>query len=159
MRTLSYTEEFIKALYLKIGMMTPLQLNFKTIAKSLGIHLFCWPHPSQALFFVNTGYIMINENLTPQQQWQDFCHELCHILLHTGHQGRMPPLFRSYQEYKASNFMYHACVPTFMLDALEPAVLTAHNIQHLFNVEYEFAMQRLERYLNNLNPMPNLNIS
>lgn len=157
MKTLSYTEEFIKSLYLKIGIATPLQLCFKTITQSLGVHIFYWSNSSQALFFAETGYIMLNDKLTRQQQWQDFCHELCHVILHTGHQRRMPPSFREYQEYKANNFMYHACVPTFMLDTLVPTALTAHNIQQLFNVEYDFALKRLEQYLNKRNFMVNQN--
>ncbi|MCS1383525.1 hypothetical protein NXZ75_15050, partial [Lysinibacillus sphaericus] len=54
--------------------------------------------------------------------------------------------FREYQEYKANNFMYHACVPSFMLDELEPSDLTVENVQRLFNVEYDFAFKRLEQY-------------
>lgn len=145
---LTYTEEFIKILYLKIGMTTPMTLTLKSIVKSLGIHVFYWPEKSQALFFNDTGYIMLNNNLTSQQQWQDFCHELCHILLHTGRQKHMFPLFREYQEYKANNFMYHACVPSFMLDEIEPSNLTVEYVQQQFNVEYDFAFKRIEQYYN-----------
>lgn len=45
--------------------------------------------------------------------------------------------------------MYHACVPSFMLDFLEIKDLTTstlHKIQGLFNVEYDFAQQRLKQY-------------
>ncbi|MEQ6048477.1 ImmA/IrrE family metallo-endopeptidase [Lysinibacillus capsici] len=70
-------------------------------------------------------YIFLNNQLTICQSWQDFGHELGHVLLHMGNQQRMYPLFREYQEYKANNFMYHACVPSFMLDELEPTELTS----------------------------------
>lgn len=63
----------------------------------------------------------------------------------------MPPLFREYQEFKANNFMYHACVPTFMLDELNICDSTAVTVswtQKLFNVEHEFAKTRIEQYLN-----------
>ncbi|MGG2054651.1 ImmA/IrrE family metallo-endopeptidase [Lysinibacillus pakistanensis] len=148
MVTLTYTEEFIKALYLKIGMTKPLSLNLKAIVESLGIHVFHWPEKSQALFFGDTGYIMLHNNLTPQQQWQDFCHELAHVLLHTGDQGSMSPLFREYQENKANNFMYHACVPSFMLEEIEPSNFTVEFVQQKFNMEFDFALKRLEQYHN-----------
>ncbi|MGE7944095.1 ImmA/IrrE family metallo-endopeptidase [Lysinibacillus xylanilyticus] len=90
----------------------------------------------------------MNEQLTPQQQWQDFCHELAHVLLHTGDQGRMSPLFHEYQENKANNFMHHACVPSFMLDEIEPSNLTVEYVQQKFNEEYDFALKRLEQYHN-----------
>ncbi|QPA52741.1 ImmA/IrrE family metallo-endopeptidase [Lysinibacillus sphaericus] len=61
----------------------------------------------------------MNERLTKQQLWQDFCHELCHLLMHNGQQRRMSRLCRDYQENEANNFMLHACMTTFMLDQLE----------------------------------------
>lgn len=140
------TEDFIQKLYNRIGISKPQKLDFQTIAMHLIIRLFYWSDKSQALFFKNHKYIFLNVQLTPQQQWQDFCHELGHVLLHTGNQKRMYPLFREYQEYKANNFMYHACVPSFMLDELEPSDLTVENVQRLFNVEYDFAFKRLEQY-------------
>lgn len=142
----TYTEHFIKNIYLRINILTPEMLNFQKISTSIGIQVFYWQDKSQALFFKDQSYIFLNEQLTPQQQWQDFCHELGHVLLHTGNQRRMYPLFREYQEYKANNFMYHACVPSFMLDELEPTELTVENVQRLFNVEYDFAFKRLEQY-------------
>lgn len=98
------------------------------------------------------AYIFLNEQLTPQQLWQDFCHELAHVLLHIGHQGRMSLLFREYQEHKANNFMYHACMPSFMLDQLDLydcTPLTVIQLQGLFNVEYDFAEKRLTQYISN----------
>lgn len=142
----THTEDFIRELFYCINILLPNQLGFHKIAVLLGIHIFYWSNESQALFLKENAYIFLNNQLTPQQQWQDFCHELGHILLHTGNQQRMYPLFREYQEYKANNFMYHACVPSFMLDELEPSDLTVENVQQLFNVEYDFAFKRLEQY-------------
>lgn len=148
----THTEDFIREFYTQMGILTPQQLNFQTIAIQLEIRLYYWPDKSQALFLKNHAYIFLNEKLKDQQQWQDFCHELAHVLLHSGHQGRMSPLFREYQENKANNFMYHACVPSFMLDELEQSDASAFTVQHvqqLFNVEYDFAVKRLEQYISN----------
>ncbi len=60
----------------------------------------------------------------------------------------MSPLFREYQENKANNFMYHACVPSFMLDEIELSDLTVEYVQQNFNVEYDFAFKRMEQYFN-----------
>lgn len=54
--------------------------------------------------------------------------------------------------------MYHACMPTFMLDELvenDPS-LTIKDLQLIFNVEYDFAVKRLTQYFNNKN-MPKWN--
>ncbi|MFE3576861.1 ImmA/IrrE family metallo-endopeptidase [Lysinibacillus sp. NPDC059133] len=148
----TYTENLIKELYNRMGILTPQNLDFQTIAMQLQIQVFYWPDNSQALFLKERAYIFLNELLTKQQQWQDFCHELAHVILHIGYQGRMSPLFRDYQENKANNFMYHACIPSFMLDKLEQSVdnaLTIQHVQQLFNVEYDFAVKRLEQYIGN----------
>ena len=127
------------------------KLSLKLISRSLDIKLFYWEEKSQAILYDDMSAIFIDNRISPQLQWQDFCHEMCHVLIHSGDQINMPPLFREYQEFKANNFMYHACVPTFMLEELDLYDCTAHSInyvQQLFNVEYEFAKIRLENYIN-----------
>ncbi|UDK97179.1 ImmA/IrrE family metallo-endopeptidase [Lysinibacillus sphaericus] len=156
----SHLEDFIKEFYFKMNIITPPLLDFREIAKNLGIKVFYWSETSQALYANDLPYIFLDESLTQQQQWQDFCHELAHVLLHTGDQFFMYPLFREYQEYKANNFMYHACMPTFMLDELQLydyLPQTVLKLQELFNVEYEFAMKRLTQYLNKRSYVPHWN--
>ena len=146
----THTEDYVKNFYEKIGITKPQELNFQTIAEQLGIYVFYWPDASQALFTGNKGFVLLNESLTPQQQWQEFCHELAHVLFHVGNQSKIPPSFREYQESKANIFMYHAAIPTFMLDQLpiyDYDFLTVYEVQKLFNVEYEFALKRLQHYL------------
>lgn len=151
----TYTEDFIKEMYKKIGIEKPQQLGFQNIAGALGIKVYFWKNPSQALFIGSKVFIALNENLTKAQQWQEFCHELSHVLQQNGHQGyrgKLPRCWIDYQENKANNFMYHACIPSFMLDTLKITDSTFPTIillQKLFNVEYEFAVRRVRQYLNN----------
>lgn len=148
----SHLEDYILNLYHVNNIRTPEQLNIKMISKALDIKFFYWEHTSQAIIYDDMNAIFIDSRIRAQLQWQDFCHELGHLLLHVGDQINMPPLFQEYQEWKANNFMYHACVPTFMLDSLEIKDMTTYNIhkiQTLFNVEYEFAQQRLNQYITN----------
>lgn len=151
----TYTEDFIKEMYKKIGIESPQQLGFQKIADALGVKVYFWKNPSQALFIGSQAFIALNENLNESQQWQEFCHELSHVLQQNGHQGyrgKMPRCWIEYQENKANNFMYHACIPSFMLDILNINDHSFHTvilIQKMFNVEYEFALRRLTQYLNN----------
>ncbi|WP_369436131.1 ImmA/IrrE family metallo-endopeptidase [Lysinibacillus fusiformis] len=152
MKYYSHLEDYIKDFYTRIGITTPPLLDFRKIAEKLGIKVFYWPDTSQALFAENKPFILLNESCNQQQQWQEFCHELAHVLLHTGDQFYMSPLFREYQEHKANNFMYHACMPTFMLDELglnDCTPSTIMQLQKVFSVEYEFAQKRLTQYINN----------
>ncbi|MFY0742121.1 ImmA/IrrE family metallo-endopeptidase [Solibacillus silvestris] len=146
----THTEDYVKIFYEKIGITKPQELNFQMIAEQLGIYVFYWSDASQALFTGNKGFILLNESLTLQQQWQEFCHELAHVLFHVGNQSKIPPSFREYQEAKANIFMSHAAIPTFMLDRLsiyDFDITTVYEVQKLFNVEYEFALKRLQHYL------------
>lgn len=155
----SYTEDFIREFYTKIDVLKPQQLQFQVIASKLGVNVFYWPESSQALFMRQIPYIFINKHLSQQQQWQNFCHELAHVLLHTGNQRQMTSSFREYQEARANLFMYHACVPTFMLQQLNIDDYSAETvllIQKLFNVEKEFALYRLTQYINKKHFMLNL---
>ncbi|WP_069510873.1 ImmA/IrrE family metallo-endopeptidase [Lysinibacillus sp. FSL M8-0337] len=148
----SHLDDFIKQFYIKMDILKPKQINFFKIADCLDIKIHYWDESSQAAFLKNSNFIFLNEHLSFQQQWQDFCHELAHVLFHTGHQGRMAHTWIEYQENKANNFMYHACIPSFMLDELNLYYnnsITAIQIQELFNVEYDFAVKRLTQYISN----------
>ncbi|WP_341320356.1 ImmA/IrrE family metallo-endopeptidase [Solibacillus sp. FSL H8-0523] len=147
----SHLEDYIKTLFHQLELTEPATLNMRAVAKKLDIKLFYWENASQAIFYDDMTAIFIDSRISPEVQWQDFTHELCHALIHTGDQLFMPPLFREYQEFKANNFMYHACIPTFMLDQIENLDYTTcsiHAVQQLFNVEYDFARRRLKNYLN-----------
>lgn len=148
----SHTEDLVKAFYTQIGVLKPEQLHHKAIAAKLGINIFYWDKPSQAIFYEDYACIFLNNHLTGPQQWQDFCHELCHVLFHCGKQKYIPESFRQYQEIKANQFMYHACIPTFMLTELNLFNATYESIKtvsHIFNVEFDFASKRLTQYVNN----------
>ncbi|MEK3955350.1 ImmA/IrrE family metallo-endopeptidase [Psychrobacillus sp. FSL K6-1464] len=156
----NHLEDYIRKFYSQLKIFRPSDLDFRRIAKDLNIKVFYWTHKSQALFLKGRAFIFLNMNLSFHQQYQEFMHELCHILFHAGDQMNMPPLFRVYQESKAKNFTLHACIPTFMLNDINlPRDINAatHVIQQTFNVEFDFAMSRLNLYINNHCFMPSWN--
>ncbi|MFC4411896.1 ImmA/IrrE family metallo-endopeptidase [Chungangia koreensis] len=143
-------EEYVKRMYESIDIYLPQQLDTETIATRLGMILEFFPHESMVI----DQMIIIDDRLSPEQQWQDFGHELCHALLHVGNQVCVPFPFKLYQEWKAANFAFHACVPTFMLLDMElpgEEMLAIYEIQRSFKVEQEFAQKRLQQYLANSN--------
>lgn len=83
-----HIEDFVLTFYFKMGIRKPEELCFKKVADELGVKVFYWPDASQALFTGDKGFILLIEHSTPQQQWQDFCHELAHILFHVGNQRK-----------------------------------------------------------------------
>lgn len=140
------TEVYIRRFYHSINIYSPYQLDIRNISEKANLSIIHWPYTSEITYYNGTYKIFINENLTKQQQWQDFGHEIGHFLLHDGNQTNMHHLFFNYQECQAEYFSYHFCVPTFML--LELKKVTIYDVMNLFNVEYNFAYTRLEMYRN-----------
>ena len=56
--------------------------------------------------------------------------------------------YAEYGESKADYFAYHFCVPTFMLYNLKG--VDVYDVMELFNVEFDFALRRLEMYKNKM---------
>uniref|UniRef100_UPI00406C848E ImmA/IrrE family metallo-endopeptidase n=1 Tax=Lysinibacillus sp. FSL L8-0126 TaxID=2921515 RepID=UPI00406C848E len=75
----------------------------------LGNSVFYSQEPSSIL--KNLAYIFLNKHLTNQRQYQDFCHEIASVLVTYWTSRAYVSLLCEYQENKANNFMYHACIP------------------------------------------------
>jgi len=89
---------------------------------------------------------------SPEEEWMNFGHEICHFLRHCGNQANLHPLFIELQEWQADNFMYQFCAPTFMLKKMK---LPDHEdaavdmLCKTFCVLPEFARRRLQQYIRN----------
>lgn len=141
MRT--HLEDYIYNQYQSIGINTPEQLDMLVIAKRLGVEIVY----KETIFRFNNEIVLSPGS--PQEEWINFGHEICHYLRHCGNQAVMHPLFVELQEWQADNFAMHFCVPTFMLDRIRLPPDRQEAIQLIsdtFNVDYEFAEKRLERY-------------
>ncbi|MCI0764673.1 ImmA/IrrE family metallo-endopeptidase [Bacillus sp. TL12] len=146
-------EDYIKNLYHSLSIFIPEQIDMITIAQKLNIWLHFAPFGSRAICRNNLPSIIIDNRNMPYQQWEDFGHELCHVLFHVGNQLYIPKLFLDYQEAKANNFKLHFCIPTFMLRTLtlpETRKESIYLIAKTFNVSFHTAEQRLLHYENQL---------
>ncbi|WP_377277366.1 ImmA/IrrE family metallo-endopeptidase [Planococcus dechangensis] len=145
----NHSEDYVNHMYQSIIINHPHQLDPEDIAARNGLSLVYMRSSSMRI----GDTIVINEDLSEEEQWQQFGHELCHALWHSGNQLHMPVPFRVYQEYKANNFAQYACIPSFMLHNMklpkyeEIAVLM---IQKEFGVSRDFAKKRLDQHLQNL---------
>lgn len=147
------TEDYIKKLYYSLSIFIPEQLDMIAISQKLNIWLHFAPVGSRSICRNNLPSIIIDNRITSYHQWEDFGHELCHVLFHVGNQLCIPKLFLDYQENKAKNFMLHFCIPTFMLRTLdfpETRMESIHFIAKTFNVSFQIARQRLLHYENQL---------
>src|SRR5699024_2925755 len=71
-----------------------------------------------------------------------------HYCFDSGSQRFLADTYKQYQEVKADYFAYHFCIPTFMLERLKG--VTANDVARIFNVEFDFAIRRLDMYKSNL---------
>lgn len=149
----THIEDYIEELYHSLSIFDPEQIDMIIISQKMNIWVHFVPFGSRAICRNDLPSIFIDSRNTMYHQWEDFGHELCHILFHVGNQLRMPKMFLDYQETKAKNFMLHFCIPTFMLRKLvlpDSRVEAISLIADTFNVSLESANDRLLHYENQL---------
>ncbi|OZI11836.1 hypothetical protein CEW92_09435 [Bacillaceae bacterium SAS-127] len=92
-------EDYIFSLYQSIGIYKPEQLDAKMIATRLGVVFEYDDKSSKSFELGDIPFIVLNNQFTPQQQWQDFAHELGRLLRHCGNLTVLPSSFRKIQEW------------------------------------------------------------
>ena len=145
----THLEDYIQHLYQSLSIIVPEQIDMMEIAKKLNIWLYFAPFGSHAMERNQIANLVIDNRISQPEQWEDFGHEICHILLHSGNQLLMSKMFLDYQEAKAQNFAMHFCIPTFMLQRLSLPSTRSEAIYLLsttFNVTAELANKRLIHY-------------
>ncbi|MDM5297590.1 ImmA/IrrE family metallo-endopeptidase [Bacillus pumilus] len=143
---LTHLEEEIKRLYTQLHLSGPAYVDMQRIASDCNVWIHYEDTGSMMIQHQGLFSIILNRSLSSEEQWEDFAHELCHVLKHTGNHFNMHKLFRELQEFQAKQFMYHFCVPTFMLLQMKLPHLRDHAIQQIaqtFHVTWAFAERRL----------------
>lgn len=134
--------------YRNIEIFKPEQLSLDYISATIDIPVMYWEYSSEVIKWQGRTKMFLNQSLNGQQRWQEFGHEMKHVFYDVGRQEFLPNTYVYFQECKADHFAYHFCIPTFML--LELRQFTVYNIMNLFNVEYDFAIKRIEMYQNKM---------
>jgi Zn-dependent peptidase ImmA (M78 family) len=141
-------EHWVEALYLQHGITEPAQLSMTNLAAKLDIWVYAMDMNSMAV--ENNGQFSINvdRRLSAKEQWEDFLHELCHVLRHSGNQMIMPDRYVGWQEQDASAFQLYAAIPISMLKKLPLPEQKNEMIALLseeFQVTHRLAAARIEQ--------------
>lgn len=147
--TKTHLEEFVETLYKNLDITTPEELDMEFIAYKLGIGLEYIDAPSKSVYAAGFVVVLIDKKLPPPVQWQEFAHELAHVLRHAGNQTLLPNGLRMMQEWQAEHFAAYFCVPGFMLEKMElPFSLqeAIPIISEKFNVMPWFALARFNQW-------------
>lgn len=142
-------EQWVEQICRKYRITTPEHLTIEYVSSRMNIWVYYQPFRSS---HIDRGLGMYSVNvdarLSPEEQWEDFLHELCHVLRHSGNQFCMPESFLQWQEQDANSFVPYAAIPFFMLNRME---LPPHQndliglITHTFRVTRELARRRVEQ--------------
>ncbi|UKS24891.1 ImmA/IrrE family metallo-endopeptidase [Paenibacillus sp. HWE-109] len=88
------------------------------LAAKLNIWVYTMDMSSMAVEKNGLFSINVDRRLSAKEQWEDFLHELCHVLRHSGNQMVMPDRYVDWQEQDATNFQLYAAMPLAMLKKL-----------------------------------------
>jgi len=141
---MNYTELFVTNFYQSINISGVHSLSIDVIVNRLNIELRYWQYVSSIAYDGGQYYVFINDSVSTQRQWQEFGHEMAHYFNDRCDRKYLNVSFLDYSEVKADYFAYHFCVPTFMLFSIKN--VSVYDIMELFNVEFDFALRRLEMY-------------
>lgn len=141
-------EQWVEDLYAQYEITTPAQLCMTHLAAKLRIWVYTMDMNSMAV--ENNGQFSINvdRRLSPKEQWEDFLHELCHVLRHAGNQMVMPDRYVDWQEQDASAFQLYAALPLSMLRKLPLPEHKNEMIAYLseeFQVTFRLAKARIDQ--------------
>ncbi|QDP40796.1 ImmA/IrrE family metallo-endopeptidase [Radiobacillus deserti] len=138
-------EDWVTNFYIRLGITSPKQIDETVIARKLNIFLH---RKERTPFYEICGRykgITIDIRESREKQREDFFHELCHILRHSGIQTMMPEAFRQLQEWDANNFTMYAAIPYHMIinyDLTDKYIV--NEVKDDFRVTKELCYKRLE---------------
>jgi hypothetical protein len=141
-------EQWIEALYQQHDIVSPEQLQITEISAKLNIWVYFMDMGSMAVEKNGLFSVNIDRRLSAKEQWEDFLHELCHILRHSGDQMAMPAPLLNWQEKDAANFQLYAALPFSMIKGLKLPERQGEIIELLaeeFRVTHRLAADRLEQ--------------
>lgn len=142
-------EQWIEDIYRMHGIGSPRDLTIENLAARLNTWVYYQPIGSR---YIDRGQgmysVVIDSRLGRKEQWEEFLHELCHVLRHSGNQHQMPePLIR-WQEEHAAHFQLYAAMPYAMLRTLQIPQLQSEAVGFLceeFGVTAGLAERRLRQ--------------
>jgi len=141
-------EQWIQDLYLRLKITEPAQLNILNLANRMNVWIYFRSVASKALEINGQYSINIDRRLNKREQYEEFLHELCHLLRHSGNQTILPVQFSEKQEQEAQHFILYAAVPYSMFIQLELPEMQrdiADLLVQEFGITHAIANKRIEQ--------------
>ncbi|RPF57023.1 uncharacterized protein DUF955 [Aquisalibacillus elongatus] len=146
----SALEDWITNWYIHNKIMTSQDMNINQISLKHGIFLHRKPMTARYDVFGRYKGIVIDSRERVEIQREQFFHELCHILRHSGRQTMMPEAFRELQERDARHFTLYASLPAHMIKTYDfTNEFIIETLADNFKVRKELVTERLDRIYRN----------
>ncbi|MBP1950245.1 ImmA/IrrE family metallo-endopeptidase [Virgibacillus litoralis] len=149
--TATALEDWISQRYIKSRIQSASDISIERIAMIHNIFINFREMPARYDIHGRYKAIVLDARCSPEEQREQFFHELCHILRHVGHQTMMPAAFRELQEWDARHFTMYATMPYFMLvdyDFENPYLI--HDLAFDFDVTEQLCQKRIEHIQRNI---------
>lgn len=147
----TYLEEKAYQLLHRLDILSPEQINLEFIASSQNIEILYCNSKSRTIihpFRLDWHQIIINEELSEQEQREKIGHELGHLLIHTGNQFLMTKDFIQMQEQQTQSFAGYLLVPFFMISELpDYSDQAIYYLANRFNVTLQLAKQKYQQLM------------
>lgn len=147
----SALEDWITNKYIRNKINTASDIDIYRIARKERIFIHIKPFPSRFDVYGRYQAITLDSRCSPEEQREQFFHELCHILRHVGNQTMMPNAFRELQEWDANHFMMYAALPYYLVkqyDYFNPNLI--RDLANDFKVTEELCFKRMEHIKRNI---------
>lgn len=149
--TTTALEDWVTRRYKRYSIKKASDIDIRRLAYIYDIYIHYKPMPARYDIFGKYRAIVLDSRCNPLEQREQFYHELCHILIHDGHQTMMPEAFRELQEWDANHFTMYAALPFYMVrkyDFESPYII--YDLSHDFKVTEELCKERMAHIKRNL---------
>ncbi|SET00422.1 protein of unknown function [Salinibacillus kushneri] len=139
-------EDWVSNWYIRNYIDSPMDLKIEKIAQTYRIFIHQKEVPARFDIVGRYKAIVLDKRCSQEEQREQFFHELCHILRHTGHQTMMPESFRELQEWDANHFTLYAALPYHMIkqyDFENPGIIST--LAQDFEVTEDLCRDRLNK--------------
>lgn len=146
----THLEDFIEKIYIENGILTVDDITIDVLCGRLNIKTEKVDVESFSIYKEPKSIIFLNQRKTPQEQREDFLHELCHLLRHEGNQLVLPKTFVEYQEEDTKQFKLYALMPFFMIEQIDLSPNHGEAVKQLssvFSVSLDLARKRYEQIM------------
>ena len=139
----SFLEKEVSDLYSTYGINTPSDLTIENISIALNINVYFRELSAKLIIDDKEVYIILDSRQPKRKQYEDFYHELAHLLL--SHSTAVTlPLFH-YFENRADNLIQYLAIPYNMLGFIDfKSDNLIEEVSTQFNVNYDLALKRID---------------